>query len=40
MYEGHFEGYSRTIVFRIDIAKYGNIKNPDKKDKYGFLYDK
>ena len=38
-YEGHFEGYSRTIYFRLDSAQYGNVSNPDKRDEYGFLCD-
>ena len=38
-YKGHFDGYSRTIYFRLDSAKYGNVANPDKRDEYGFLCD-
>ena len=38
-YEGHFEGYSRTIYFRLDSAQYGNVSNPYKRDEYGFLCD-
>lgn len=38
-YKGYFEGYSRIIEFRLDRAQKGNIRNPDKRDKYGFLCD-
>ena len=38
-YKGYFEGYTRIINFRLDIAQKGNIKNPDKLDSYGFLCD-
>lgn len=38
-YKGYFEGYTKIINFRLDIAQKGNVKNPDKPDKYGFLCD-
>lgn len=38
-WEGHFEGYSKIIKFRIDSAISGNIHNPEKPDEFGFLCD-
>lgn len=35
-YEGYFKGYNRKLVFDITLAKNGQVKNPDQKDKYGF----
>lgn len=39
-YEGHFEGYSRNLLFSIDMAKKGQVRNPDQKDEYGFSIGK
>lgn len=39
-YEGHFQGYSKTILFRLDSAQAGIVGNPEKPDENGFLCDK
>ena len=39
LWEAHFEGYSKKLYVRQDNFSKGNVHNPEKPDKYGFLCD-
>ena len=39
LWEAHFEGYTKKLYVRQDNFSKGNVHNPEKPDKYGFLYD-
>lgn len=39
LWEAHFEGYSKILYVRQDSFTTGNVHNPEKPDKYGFLCD-
>ena len=39
-YEGYFDGYSKKLLFSIESARKGKVRNPDKKDEYGFYIGK
>ncbi len=39
LWEAHFEGYTKKLYVRQDNFSKGNVHNPEKSDKYGFLCD-
>lgn len=39
LWEAHFEGYTKKLYVRQDNFSKGNVHNPEKPDKYGFLCD-
>lgn len=39
LWEAHFEGYFKKLYVRQDNFSKGNVHNPEKPDKYGFLCD-
>lgn len=39
LWEAHFEGYTKKLYVRQSNFSKGNVHNPEKPDKYGFLCD-